>query len=71
MKSMNPVVYTVAQYHDPYGYGAIINRTALGTFRLRIYTNGKTTYRREYKTWRGARRAMNRFCDIWYEDKNA
>ena len=61
--------HTVAEYRDPYGYGAVIKRMTYGQFRLRIFTNGKTTFRRDYKSWAGARRTLNRFSDVWYEEK--
>ena len=60
---------TIANYHDPYGYGASIRVTKYGRYDLFIYTNGKTVFKGNYASRSGARTAMNRFSDIWTLEK--
>ena len=56
----------VASYRDPYGYGATIRQNkGSSMWELIISTNGKTVFRNSYTTRSGARKAMNRFSDIW------
>lgn len=57
---------TVANYRDPYGYGATIRMNkGSSMYELTIFTNGKTVFRNKYTSRAGARKAMNRFSDIW------
>ena len=56
----------IANYRDPYGYGATIRMNKdSSVWELIIFTNGKTVFRNNYTTRAGARKAMNRFRDIW------
>ena len=57
---------TIATYRDPYGYGATIKMNkGSNLYELIIFTNGKNVFRNKYTSRAGARKAMNRFSDIW------
>ena len=60
---------TAATFTDVYGHDATIRYLSMGGFQLEVFTDGKTSFRRNYKTWRGARKALNRFSNAWHEIK--
>lgn len=55
-------------YHDFYGASASIEIHRDGKATLRTYCAGIRT-KKTYKTFRGARIAMGKMSDAWFENK--
>ncbi len=55
------------RFRDFYGNCAYIRGFGNGSCRLTIYVNGKLVKRRDYKSEKGARIALGRFGDSFFE----
>ena len=64
------VTYTRAKFSDRNGKEALVQDTEFWYFLVTVFESGKQIFRRKYKTWHGARKALNRFDLFQYEIKD-